>query len=196
MSDQQTTHRPIDKIFAENLGLSYGGCVRDLANTLFNREVAEAAGVKLCPIPLLGGREKRRMRAFWAANLQAVALWVTLDKMPEFGDDKLLRKMIFNMQGYVDQALGRPLFSKLDPDDLERYSTIRSRMSRAALARDADKESIARAFLAELHQMPPEHVPDSRVTATATHIGMSAGLFLKLLNISLNSPNSWDRAKH
>lgn len=84
---ESTTHRPVDKIFAENLGQSYGGCVRDLANTLFNREVAEAAGIKLCPIPLLGGYEKRRMRAFWAANLQAIALWITLERMPEFGDE-------------------------------------------------------------------------------------------------------------
>ena len=192
---ESTTHHPVDKIFAENLGLSYGGCVRDLANTLFNREVAEAAGIKLCPIPLLGGYEKRRMRAFWAANLQAIALWITLERMPEFGDEKLLRKTLFNMQGFVDQALWRPIFSKLKPEDLERYSQLRSHMTRVALQHGADKDTIARAFLAELHQQPLESVPDSRVAATVTHIGMAAGLFIKLLNISLNSPNSWERAK-
>ena len=63
-------NRPVDKIFAENLGYTFGGCVRDLSGSLFNKEVAKAAGVSLCPIPLLGGEEKRRFKAFWAANLQ------------------------------------------------------------------------------------------------------------------------------
>ena len=69
-------NRPVDKIFAENLGYTFGGCVRDLSGSLFNKEVAKAAGVSLCPIPLLGGEEKRRFKAFWAANLQAVAMTV------------------------------------------------------------------------------------------------------------------------
>ena len=68
-------------------------------------------------------------------------------------------------------------------------------MTRVALQHGADKDTIARAFLAELHQQPLESVPDSRVAATVTHVGMAAGLFIKLLNISLNSPNSWERAK-
>ena len=99
------------------------------------------------------------------------------------------------MQTFVDQALGRPLFSKLSPEDLDRYSTIRSRMTQAALTPSADKESMARTFLALVHGTAPDSVPDSRVSDTAGHIGMSMGLFKRLLDISLNSPNSWVRAK-
>ena len=40
-------NRPVDKIFAENLGYTFGGCVRDLSGSLFNKEVATAAGVSL-----------------------------------------------------------------------------------------------------------------------------------------------------
>lgn len=35
-------NRPVDKIFAENLGYTFGGCVRDLSGSLFNKEVAKA----------------------------------------------------------------------------------------------------------------------------------------------------------
>ena len=35
----------MDKIFAENLGYTFGGCVRDLSGSLFNKEVAKAAGI-------------------------------------------------------------------------------------------------------------------------------------------------------
>ena len=59
----------------------------------------------------------------------------------------------------------------------------------------SDKESMARTFLALVHGTAPDSVPDSRVSDTAGHIGMSMGLFKRLLDISLNSPNSWVRAK-
>ena len=188
-------NRPVDKIFAENLGYTFGGCVRDLSGSLFNKEVAKAAGVSLCPIPLLGGEEKRRFKAFWAANLQAVAMRTAVENLPSYADEKLLKKTLFQMQTFVDQALGRPLISKLSPEDLDRYSTIRSRMTQAALTPGADKESMARTFLALVHGTAPDSVPDSRVSDTAGHIGMSMGLFKRLLDISLNSPNSWVRAK-
>ena len=169
--------------------------MRDLSGSLFNKEVAKAAGVSLCPIPLLGGEEKRRFKAFWAANLQAVAMRTAVENLPFYADEKLLKKTLFQMQTFVDQALGRPLFSKLSPEDLDRYSTIRSRMTQAALTPGADKESMARTFLALVHGTAPDSVPDSRVSDTAGHIGMSMGLFKRLLDISLNSPNSWVRAK-
>lgn len=54
---------------------------------------------------------------------------------------------------------------------------------------------MARTFLALVHGTAPDSVPDSRVSDTAGHIGMSMGLFKRLLDISLNSPNSWVRAK-
>lgn len=94
-------NRPVDKIFAENLGYTFGGCVRDLSGSLFNKEVAKAAGVSLCPIPLLGGEEKRRFKAFWAANLQAVAMRTAVENLPSYADEKLLKKTLFQMQTFV-----------------------------------------------------------------------------------------------
>lgn len=58
-------NRPVDKIFAENLGYTFGGCVRDLSGSLFNKEVAKAAGVSLCPIPLPRRRGEAPLQAFW-----------------------------------------------------------------------------------------------------------------------------------
>lgn len=188
-------NRPVDKIFAENLGATFAGCVRDLTGSLFNKEVAKAANVSLCPIPFLGTEAKCRFKAFWAAALQAIAIRIAIENLPAYADEKLLKKTLFQMQNFVDQALGRPVFSKMSPEDVERYSTIRSRMTQAALAPGSDKESMARVFLSLVHDIPADSVPDSRINETATHIGISMGLFKRLLEISLNSPNSWTRPK-
>ena len=44
-------NRPVDKIFAENLGYTFGGCVRDLSGSLFNKEVAKACLLYTSPSP-------------------------------------------------------------------------------------------------------------------------------------------------
>ena len=185
----------IDKVFAENLGVSYGGCVRDLAANLFNKEVAQAAGVKLNPLPFVGTAEKVRFKSYWAAALQGIGCWAVLATLPEYRtDEKLLRKTVFNMQTSADLALSKPLLSKLSDDDFKRYESIRRNLLRIGQNGAAEKETLARAFLADFYAIAPQDVPDSRVTALAVHVGMAAGLFTKLANISKKDPNSYSRA--
>ena len=186
----------IDKVFAENLGVSYGGCVRDLAASLFNKEVAQAAGVRLNPLPFVGTEEKIRFKSYWAAALQGVGCWAAITSIPEYlTDDKLLRKTVFNMQSSADLALSKVLLSKLSDDDFRRYDAIRRRLIRISQKENTEKETLARAFLSEISGIPDADVPDSRVTALSVHIGMAAGLFPKLANISKKDPGSYSRAQ-
>ena len=40
----------IDKIFADNLGTAFGGCVRDQSLNLFSPEIARSAGANWNPL--------------------------------------------------------------------------------------------------------------------------------------------------
>ncbi len=96
----------INRAFAENLGLTLGGSVREQVTSLFNRDVAKAAGVRLNPLPFVGSEEKARFRVMWAAALQGASLWAVIGNIHEFSEDeKLLRKMIYQMQQIVDDAI-------------------------------------------------------------------------------------------
>lgn len=48
----------IDKIFADNLGTAFGGCVRDQSLNLFSPEIARSAGANWNPLPFFGRAEK------------------------------------------------------------------------------------------------------------------------------------------
>ena len=73
----------IDKIFADNLGTAFGGCVRDQSLNLFSPEIARSAGANWNPLPFFGRAEKVRFRARWAALLQGIGLWAALVVIPE-----------------------------------------------------------------------------------------------------------------
>lgn len=183
----------IDKDFAENLGLSFGGCVRDLSSTLFDKQVAAAAGVKLNPLPFFDSVAKARFKACWAGALQAIAAWAALDGLPEYSsDEKLFRKTLFQMHRFADESLGKPLFSKISEGDIALYGRIRDDLMKMVFSHAATKEGMARAFIARVHGIQERDVPDSRVAALSPHIGMAAGLFTKLIGICLKAPEKRD----
>ena len=95
----------------------------------------------------------------------------------------------------ADLALSKVLLSKLSDDDFRRYDAIRRRLIRISQKENTEKETLARAFLSEISGIPDADVPDSRVTALSVHIGMAAGLFTKLANISKKDPGSYSRAQ-
>ena len=92
----------IDKIFADNLGTAFGGCVRDQSLNLFSPEIARSAGANWNPLPFFGRAEKVRFRARWAALLQGIGLWAALVVIPELkADPKLSRKITSQMEAYT-----------------------------------------------------------------------------------------------
>lgn len=184
----------INRAFAENLGLTLGGSVREQVTSLFNRDVAKAAGVRLNPLPFVGSEEKARFRVMWAAALQGASLWAVIGNIHEFSEDeKLLRKMIYQMQQIVDDAIFVKLFSKLTQVDQDRYHTLRRRLYNLGRRTLTTKEDFAREFLAEVRGFAPADVPDSLITDMAYHFDMARLLSVKLIDITVNSPSSYHR---
>ena len=106
----------IDKIFADNLGTAFGGCVRDQSLNLFSPEIARSAGANWNPLPFFGRAEKVRFRARWAALLQGIGLWAALVVIPELkADPKLSRKITSQMEAYTDALLKAPILDHLSP---------------------------------------------------------------------------------
>ena len=107
----------IDKIFADNLGTAFGGCVRDQSLNLFSPEIARSAGANWNPLPFFGRAEKVRFRARWAALLQGIGLWAALVVIPELkADPKLSRKITSQMEAYTDALLKAPILDHLSPE--------------------------------------------------------------------------------
>ncbi len=184
----------INRAFAENLGLTLGGSVREQVTSLFNREVPKAAGVKLNPLPFVGGVEKARFRVMWAAALQGASVWAITKNVPEvLEDEKLLRKAVYQMQQIVDTAILDKLFPKLTQEDLDHYNALRRRMNDLGTKSLTTKEDFARAFVADIRGFKPADVPDSLITAMAYHFDMACQLSAKLIDITVKSPNSYHR---
>ena len=113
----------IDKIFADNLGTAFGGCVRDQSLNLFSPEIARSAGANWNPLPFFGRAEKVRFRARWAALLQGIGLWAALVVIPELkADPKLSRKITSQMEAYTDALLKAPILDHLSPDEIRDYT--------------------------------------------------------------------------
>ena len=186
----------IDKIFADNLGTAFGGCVRDQSLTLFSPDVARAAGANWSPFPFFGRADKIRFRARWAALLQGVGLWAALAAIPELkADPKLSRKITSQMEAYTDALLKTPILDHLTPDEIRDYTLLRQRFMRlgAAASTVPDKDAFARAFISAISGKAPNEASPARVTAMAQHIGLAYGLFVKLAEISRDEPLTYER---
>lgn len=187
----------IDKIFADNLGTAFGGCVRDQSLTLFSREIPRAAGVPWNPLPFFGREEKTRFKARWAALLQGVGLWAALAAVPELAaDEKLSRKITSQMQAYTDAVLKAPLLDQLTANEIRDYNLLRQRFMRIAVQKSPapSKDAFARAFISAVTGRSPAEAPTDRVLALSEQIGLAHSLFTKLADTCRREPLSYERA--
>ena len=135
----------IDKIFADNLGTAFGGCVRDQSLNLFSPEIARSAGANWNPLPFFGRAEKVRFRARWAALLQGIGLWAALVVIPELkADPKLSRKITSQMEAYTDALLKAPILDHLSPDEIRDYTLLRQRFMRLGAAASTVPDKLRR----------------------------------------------------
>ena len=186
--------RRIDKVFAENLGLTFGGCVRDQILTVFTRDIPKAAGGRWPLLPFAGSEEKRRFKLRWAALLQGVGIWAAREAFPEIrADEKLTRKVLFAMKSYADQSMQAKLLGRVNEADLKDYDLLRQRFERLALTGTPDKEAFARAFLSAVWARTPESFSGERVTETTTMVGLAFGLFVKVGNVTRDQDSSYER---
>lgn len=187
----------IDKIFADNLGTAFGGCVRDQSLTLFSREIPHAAGVAWNPLPFFGREAKTRFKARWAALLQGVGLWAALSAIPELAaDEKLSRKISSQMQAYTDAVLKAPLLDQLSADEIRDYTLLRQRFMRigAQSSPAPSKDAFARAFISAVTGRSPAEAPMDRVLALTEQVGLAYALFTKLADTCRREPLSYERA--
>lgn len=81
--------------FAEDLGYTYGGCIRDLVR-FTAREAARVSKAKLPLFDFLNPGPYDMFKALWSALLQATAIRTTLDNCPEYREnEKLVKKNAF-----------------------------------------------------------------------------------------------------
>lgn len=188
----------IDKVFADNLGTAFGGCIRDQSVGFFSRDIPRAAGVSWNPLPFFGREEKTRFRARWAALLQGVGLWAALEAVPELGaEEKLSRKVSSQMQAYTDAVLKGPLLSGLSEEELRDYTLLRQRFLRIGVTKSPEpsKEVFARAFLSAVTGRTPGDVDADRVMKVAEQIGLAFTLFTRLADTCRREPLSYERAR-
>ena len=186
--------RRIDKVFAENLGLTFGGCVRDQILTVFTRDIPKAAGVRWPILPFMGAEEKRLFKLRWAALLQGVGIWAAREAFPEIrADEKLTRKVLFSMRTYADQSMHAKLIGHFSEAGLKDYELLRQRFERLALSGEPNKEAFARAFLSAIWGKAPESFSGSMVTETTTMVGLAFGLFVKVGNVTRDQDSSYER---
>lgn len=186
--------KKIDKVFAENLGLTFGGCVRDQVTTVFSRDVSEAAGVKLSVLPFVGSQEKRRFKAAWTALLIGTAIWAAREAFSEINtDEKLARKVVFACRQYAEASLAKKIFAALTDEERARYEALASRFVRLGLEREPSKELFARAFLSAYHNTAENELDAARVTATSLMVGLAYGLFIKVGNVTRGQASSYVR---
>ena len=193
MADKLT----IDKVFADNLGTAFGGCIRDQSVSLFSRDIPRAAGVAWNPLPVFGREEKTRFRARWAALLQGVGLWAALATIPELAaEEKLSRKISSQMQAYTDAVLKKPLLDSLTPDEVRDYTLIRQRFMRlgGAVSPAPSKDAFARAFLSAVSGKSPAEATPDRVLALSEQIGLAYSLFTRLADTCRREPLTYERA--
>lgn len=187
-------HLNIDKVFAENLGYSFGGCVRDQTIGMLYREAAKSMGVRLCPIPFCGTGSKLQFQSRWSALLQAIAAWAVLNTLPEYtADEKLLRKTVFNMQIYSEQMLVKTLFNKINVDQQKEYAEWRRDFMHIGQQKKSEKEDFSKAFLMHWYGQKEEELDPKLVHEFSYHVGMANRLFEQLANIAKNEPNAYER---
>lgn len=190
------THPEFDKVFAENLGATLGGCVRDQIVGFFNVDAAKAAKVLWIPIPFVGSAAKRRFKAQWAAALQGVSVWAALETLPEYkADQRLARRTMFQTRDYVDYTLNKPVLGRLSEDERAAYADLRIKMEALGRASGMNKRDFSIGFLRAISNDKNKEFDDQQIQFMSQQIGMAFGLFCKVIKISVDSPLTYEKAE-
>ncbi len=138
-------------VFAESLGKSLGGCLRDQTTLFACRECARAVGVALSPLPFVGTGGKRRFRALWSAMLHGLALRAAASEIPRLREDERLRKKFCaSLERSAEEGLEAGLLSKLPEKDRFLFHRRKKAFLSLGLRESVEEEDFARMFLEAL----------------------------------------------
>ncbi len=184
----------IDKIFSENLGETLGSAIREQVLSLFNRQVPSSLGIWLNPLPFFGSEKKRHFKALWAACLQGMAINAAVNTILDTDyDEKMIRKTSFTLQQFTDDSIAKGVLSHLNADELKHYNDVRRQFLRLAMERNTSLSNFVNALYIGFVGENAKVLTPTQSAKALKEFELAYNLFVKLVHITLESPNSYKR---
>ena len=170
--------------FAEDLGYTYGGCIRDLVRFT----ASEAARVSTAQLPIfdfLNPGPYLLFQALWSALLQAAAIRATLDNCPEYTEnEKLVKKTLFQMNYHGEEVMADKIFKRLTDEQNAQYEEAKQRLITKALKADTVKSELADLFLEILHGKDSPKISERTRTGVLKQVTLASETFRRLIEVS------------
>lgn len=175
--------------FAEDLGYTYGGCIRDLVRFTAH-EAARVSKAKLPLFDFLNPGPYDMFKALWSALLQATAIRTTLDNCPEYREnEKLVKKTLFQMNYHGEEVMADKIFKRLSDEQINRYEDAKQKLIAKAIKPDTVKSELADLFLEFLHGAGSDRINDKTRAAVLKQITLSSETFRRLIDVSKKNPS-------
>lgn len=175
--------------FAEDLGYTYGGCIRDLVR-FTAREAARVSKAKLPLFDFLNPGPYDMFKALWSALLQATAIRTTLDNCPEYQEnEKLVKKTLFQMNYHGEEVMADKIFKRLSDEQINRYEDAKQKLIAKAIKPDTVKSELADLFLEILHGTGSDRINEKTRAAVLKQITLSSETFRRLIDVSKKNPS-------
>lgn len=143
-------NRTLDKSLADELGITYGAAIRELASGAFLREAAKACGMRFPLLPWRGAEERLAFQLAWSGCLAALSLIVAVRMTPGLADDeRLRRKVFFGTCAFVDGILSQRV-AKMSAEGREAAERIRMKLLRAVEVEKITEDAFTLRFYALL----------------------------------------------
>lgn len=180
--------KAITNQFAEDLGYTYGGCIRDLIR-FTAREASRVSKAKLPLFDFFNESPYLQFRALWSALLQAVAIRTVLDNCPEYQEnEKLVKKTLFRMNYHAEEVMADKIFRRLSTEELNEYENKKQQLITLALRPDTVKADLADLFLELLHGKGSDRINDKTRQGTLKQVTLSAETFRRLIDVMTKEP--------
>ena len=170
--------------FAEDLGYTYGGCIRDLVR-FTAREAARVSKAKLPIFDFLNPGPYLLFQALWSALLQAAAIRATLDNCPEYTEnEKLVKKTLFQMNYHGEEVMADKIFKRLTDEQNAQYEEAKQRLITKALKADTVKSELVDLFLEILHGKDSPKISERTRTGVLKQVTLASETFRRLIEVS------------
>ena len=167
--------------FAEDLGYTFGGCIRDLVR-FTAREAARVSKAKLPLFDFLNPGPFLLFKGMWSALLQACAIRATLDNCPEYlENDKLLKKTLFQMNYHAEEVMAEKVFKRLNTEQMNQYEEAKQKLIAKAIRPDTVKSEL-------LHGKDSPKINDKTRAAVLKQVTLSSDTFRRLIDVSKKNP--------
>ncbi len=175
--------------FAEDLGYTYGGCIRDLVR-FTAREAARVSKAKLPLFDFLNPGPFLLFQALWSALLQAAAIRATLDNCPEYTEnEKLVKKTLFQMNYHGEEVMADKIFKRLNTEQTTQYEDAKQRLISKALKADTVKSELADLFLEIIHGKDSPKINERTRSAVLKQVTLASETFRRLIEVSKKNSN-------